>query len=963
MQVLVVNGYGSHKSLFQFSFNLIKECFYNADIPDNNYIVRDPSQLHDVIVDWEYDQLDGKYEEMCLIFDKIDLIIILGEMEVLPWDLNSNQLIVLIKMAKQTKKPLIGLGFGAFSIIYSLSTKGRRLNFLNGPFGDNISKLSKFPSYGPNSGVLISVWYDQDTGDVYTYDPLNSHWKPICNIGITFIPSSGILAKKKNFTTQYSSTVPGKNEDIKEMDEDIVYISKGYLSHEYFNNVSHSNKFSLRLFTNWILNKAEYLPHDESLEVLAYSVEGIPVIFKCDNMLFLSCKLSQNPNSKFLNIILTNYINSIKNYSYNSSNGKIFLSLHSFLFGNSSNILQPDMKFCDGPFYDTSQHRKPMISPLAINPIPSSLSNGPKEISAPLLKLFNKPIKNSFQFIKKMPEKSILKNFTKKEKIIIQNPQNNLNRIKRIENAFEKIKINSNSKDLKPEEKDSLNLSSLLNNGNSNIDTIESNTSNNQTGVTNLLTNILNSVTMNDTSVTVRRHHVQHNSNLFMEIEFVNDLVKKKKNAIESSNIILEDDNKSNNSDEIIEQNSDEFIYNYSEYIEKDILVGINEENNLGQSDNNLIYKKLLEIPAEFFLLNKENSKSFNIIEFLKQAKGEKCIDLAVKCLINNEFSPESDTVVNFLNTLELEQVEEQDKINVFEFIDYMKRNCGQFLAAQVTINTYRNRYYKIKLDKLTNSTRKYIKFDNSANEETSQVETVSTPTKPIVPKIALPDIGSPKPLKEYTFENWDKKSQITRPLSASNIIPHPPQSPSPSYSGSQSARSTIKKSQPISKTNILVSPRKSQDILKNCSQSFQPLNHPKSLSKSFEDFDDHDELKKITVLVKDDCITRPISNYNKLRVSNEIIDEENKNNYQGSYITPYMTPYERDLQRFRQNKNDDATKNLPSFLTYFSTENSSLQIRKGGQIRADGPYQPISKISSREEQIEKWIAGPWKMT
>ena len=54
---------------------------------------------------------------------------------------------------------------------------------LNGPLGEPIEKLSMYPRYSVGTAAHPSGWLDHVTGDVYSFDPESSYWRPLCNIG------------------------------------------------------------------------------------------------------------------------------------------------------------------------------------------------------------------------------------------------------------------------------------------------------------------------------------------------------------------------------------------------------------------------------------------------------------------------------------------------------------------------------------------------------------------------------------------------------------------------------------------------------------------------------------------------------------------------------------------------------------------------------------------------------------
>ena len=199
VQVLIINFYENSPN-GNNSFNQFKGIIENIVVNQCNgrvagqcnFICKRQDELSDFILDWEHDYLDEKAKLHCRIFDRLDLIFIAGDMKILPWEPIATQLVTLIHMANKTLKPVFSCGSGAFASIYATCTRGNRFYILNGPLGDSIDELPKFPYYSPGNGAAYpSGWLDSDTGDIYTYNTNTRSWVPTCNIGMFRIPSHG----------------------------------------------------------------------------------------------------------------------------------------------------------------------------------------------------------------------------------------------------------------------------------------------------------------------------------------------------------------------------------------------------------------------------------------------------------------------------------------------------------------------------------------------------------------------------------------------------------------------------------------------------------------------------------------------------------------------------------------------------------------------------------------------------
>lgn len=193
MKVLIVNCFEESKKGYE-AFNDFSRCiqvclkdalqeFPDADEQSLDIECRKLDCLVDMIVDWEYQVLDDSAKHAAVRFDILDVIVIGGDMSILPWEPRCIQLVQLLKLAEKSGKPVLGCGTGAFASVYAICTGGMTFHLLNGPNGESIDKLSTFGRYGGSSGQFPSAWMDNDTGDLYIYDVSGRVWRPICNIG------------------------------------------------------------------------------------------------------------------------------------------------------------------------------------------------------------------------------------------------------------------------------------------------------------------------------------------------------------------------------------------------------------------------------------------------------------------------------------------------------------------------------------------------------------------------------------------------------------------------------------------------------------------------------------------------------------------------------------------------------------------------------------------------------------
>jgi hypothetical protein len=443
MLVLVVDCFSEdHRgrsvySNFLHALRKITKSSQNA-VDIDYFMERRFNELVDIVVDWEHDHLDKKAEERAKKFDKIDLIVVCGDLSVLPWEPAAGQVVTLIHMAKHMNKPFIGIGFGAFASIYSFSTKGTKFNILNGPLGDSIEQLASFSRYSISTGVQPSGWLDRETGDIYTYNPQSKEWVPKCNIGVHYIamgtpgsPRAQPPTKKHvSYEDIATSTTPVHKEASS---HEAIRFRNNALHHYLLKGLStSSHHFVVDLYPEWHLNHDSSLPSDEKLKVIGETSKS-PVILMRGHMLLLVCKVDHGDYFKNIQQLIANYIHEIIRLNMESKDGKIELLTHTFLFDNSGSSHGK---------YDTARHRLPMTPALAKINIATSLKSGPVRIDPPPLEMFysaSSRDKDYFSGIGKRRSSSV----GRKPKESVQNPLNMAVRKMRLEQALERIGFSS----------------------------------------------------------------------------------------------------------------------------------------------------------------------------------------------------------------------------------------------------------------------------------------------------------------------------------------------------------------------------------------------------------------------------------------------------------------------------------------------------------------------------------------
>ena len=448
MLVLIVNAYdmdsGRGRHLYEYLLETVKSMIlHETAFADTLFLERSFNEIGDLIVDWEHDHLHHETEEHCLKFDKVDLVVVGGDLSVLPWEPQASQVVSLIHMCKFTKKPLLAVGFGAYSAVYTMATRGTRFLMMNGPRGDSIEDISKFPRYSTPSGTFPSAWLDNETGDMYIYRKQTKTWNPVCNTGMHFQSATG----KPNLQSVHPKMklnllktvgggnageggmgIPGNNGGSLESDEDIVFITNHFLQHEYCKNLPLTKSFPVKTYRNWYINAPGGLPKEKGLQVMGHCQRG-PVLMVKDNILMIGCRFEAYPNIQHLKTIIQNFFDKFFFALSRLTKDKLESPLYQFLFGEQG---------LGGDNYDTSNDRMNISPALSHVPIPSIVQpDGPVKVDPPLISMFVKnPKKDDIDYFA-LKKNRLNSSVGKKPRIVVQNPM--LARQKRIQNAFKEV--------------------------------------------------------------------------------------------------------------------------------------------------------------------------------------------------------------------------------------------------------------------------------------------------------------------------------------------------------------------------------------------------------------------------------------------------------------------------------------------------------------------------------------------
>jgi len=135
-----------------------------------------------LLVDWEHDALSEEARARARRFDMLDYIFIGGDATTAPFDGRLTQLVTLLHMCNQVKKPVFVSGNSAVLGVYVMACRGKKFNILNGSNGV-LADLPTFSRYAVATGASPSAFLDSETGDVYIYAEKSKEWQPLSNIG------------------------------------------------------------------------------------------------------------------------------------------------------------------------------------------------------------------------------------------------------------------------------------------------------------------------------------------------------------------------------------------------------------------------------------------------------------------------------------------------------------------------------------------------------------------------------------------------------------------------------------------------------------------------------------------------------------------------------------------------------------------------------------------------------------
>lgn len=422
MLILIVDAYDEENRKSREAYELfsrtIKEALDSRDCINNVYLERRIDRLGDLTLNWYHDSIEEISKTYVKQFDKLDYVFVGGDMIICPWDPIATQVVTLVAMVHQTKKPFCGIGFGAFIAIYATATDGSRFHVMNGPNGSALQELPSFPIYSVGHGAYPSAWLDNETGDLYTYNN-SKKWLPVSNIGCHYISSAGLptidrqRSRSKQASRDNGSLLAQKTEAL-DMYTDIVTVRNRHIQHPYVKGLKSS--FSFAYYSDWFLNSDGALPSKHGLQVLADGTTS-PALMGSEYMLLFTCRLENTMNKERSRVPTV----LVKNFVAHTMAKQLLLtvkeednrSLFVFLFGKDG---------YSGGYYDSIKDDRVLSKPLASAPIPTTLPEGPIKVDSPAIGMFFRAPK-----LEKVSEIALTRSrkqstVGKKHSVTVQNP-------------------------------------------------------------------------------------------------------------------------------------------------------------------------------------------------------------------------------------------------------------------------------------------------------------------------------------------------------------------------------------------------------------------------------------------------------------------------------------------------------------------------------------------------------------
>lgn len=398
MKILVVDCYEDTKkgrSLFNGFYRTLEQCVRGTGPLTNDVEmqVRKGNQIQDFVVDWEHEAVDEAARKKTLLFDSIDIFCIGGDMIDCPWHPRNMLVVTLIHMANEMKKPVLSVGGGAFTSIYSTATNGSRFYVLNDPLGDTIDKLAAFPRYVQGTKAYPGGWLDNETGDIYCYDDKHNLWVPSCNIGMFRIATSGKPSRPNSAVPKYVS------KDDRSLPDDVdpqpvyfddretnVHVRNIHVQSRFMKSMDTQNFIACEL-PNWHVNADGALPIGSGIYVIAENKMGPVVLGKGEYSLYIAAEVNQGRSFISMKSMIQNYLTVVMEDIREL--GVVGGQMSTYLYGDFAG---------NNKGYDRLLSEKKSYAPtLAASSIASALPGGPTKVSMPVFNLYHVDPVNEIQ--------------------------------------------------------------------------------------------------------------------------------------------------------------------------------------------------------------------------------------------------------------------------------------------------------------------------------------------------------------------------------------------------------------------------------------------------------------------------------------------------------------------------------------------------------------------------------------
>eukprot|EP00826_Nyctotherus_ovalis_P047926 TRINITY_DN5590_c0_g4_i1.p1 TRINITY_DN5590_c0_g4~~TRINITY_DN5590_c0_g4_i1.p1 ORF type:complete len:320 (+),score=91.44 TRINITY_DN5590_c0_g4_i1:156-1115(+) len=179
MKIIIVNGYSSTEAFKRFVAVVKKafDCLRTYGMDEPSFVILDRRNI-DSYIYLESQKRDGT--EAARLFDSVDIVLMDGDANLLPWSKPAAKLALFFRQCKQCNKALFAAGFAFYMLIYYCATNFAPVKIVNG------SKLEEINKYPTENLPACAAFLDNETGDMYTYNSNTNSWIPSANAGLHY---------------------------------------------------------------------------------------------------------------------------------------------------------------------------------------------------------------------------------------------------------------------------------------------------------------------------------------------------------------------------------------------------------------------------------------------------------------------------------------------------------------------------------------------------------------------------------------------------------------------------------------------------------------------------------------------------------------------------------------------------------------------------------------------------------